>query len=825
MNIRDGINAIFSGEALLFLGAGFSSSAKNLMNKNMPTGNQLVSIMQSELNDFDENDLEILSEIYTTKFGENKIITLLINNFTCKNYPDYIEDILIQPWTSIFTTNYDNVVETVYSSKNRQYIFNTTDSLPPNYGLEHKHRPILIVHINGSVNNLSVDGLKRDITLTSSSYITSEFLSSPWAVKFRAEIQRAKAVWIVGYSIYDLNIKKCLYQFPGLIEKCFIANGSVNSESRRAFYESFGQVTDYDTQSLASEIRAAKLTHKTVEEPQITQCFSKVLFPIDEKEFRDRHVIELVTQGICETSFLSNDVTQSLNAEISPTKRYIFPRAAENMILDLAKSKRFIHLMASIGNGKTILSKRIAFLFLQQGFQVYSLKDAYFDENLPNDIRLIDNFSQKSIVIIDDIFRLIRVFDQIFTNQNQNVIWIFTSRSGIAEMQSSSIIERIIEKNEYAELDIDRLTNEDLFALDQFLIDYGLWELDAGLGRNLRIQKLKNEHNSELQSVLVRIIRARFIRDRILDLFKNDDFDNNMRKIIVVYYVLIIMGEHQIVDPLTVSELCGLDTFDVFSNNKNATALREFISVNKGYFTSRSPAFAKVFVESIAGEQRYFVNVLLDVLKRLDQMGRKKIENKYWDIFVQMCRFSFIERLLIGHQKRDWLIYFYEELSGLDSCKGNDHFWLHYSMARMAFHEYETAERYLNTAESLSSKRGIKDDFQIQNQRARLLLMRCIHKDPGKKLFGDFLTASRILSAQIRIQPDRVQPYRWCYLYRDFVNRNRGRLDEQQIDLIRNSSRWVIAAIDKADESIRGNKQVNNTKMALNELIAQKSGN
>jgi len=100
----------------------------------------------------------------------------------------------------------------------------------------------LCVHLNGSIIGITPDRLASQIKLTDSSYLTSSLASSDWAVRLRQDIDAAQVVFYVGYSTYDLDIARLLYEKAALKEKSFFAVGEDTNPILRRRIEKFGSV-------------------------------------------------------------------------------------------------------------------------------------------------------------------------------------------------------------------------------------------------------------------------------------------------------------------------------------------------------------------------------------------------------------------------------------------------------------------------------------------------------------------------------------------------------------------------------------------------------
>lgn len=134
MEIREAIIHALDGDAILFIGSGFSLGAINEGNKKIETATPLAHKLLAEC-DFEEkdftNDLGIASRIYQSAKSEIDLIEFLRKEYTAIDVTPEQEIIAQINWQRIYTTNYDNVFE-LACEKNKKKIQSVTLSDRPN---------------------------------------------------------------------------------------------------------------------------------------------------------------------------------------------------------------------------------------------------------------------------------------------------------------------------------------------------------------------------------------------------------------------------------------------------------------------------------------------------------------------------------------------------------------------------------------------------------------------------------------------------------------------------------------------------------------------
>lgn len=157
MDYRTIYQEILNGEAILFLGAGFSmtNSCEAGLFK---TGTDLAHHLCDAVGTAQTDNLNISCSKYLNHF-ENRdegIISLvreLKKQFTTKSICKPHEWLLSLPWKRIYTTNYDNLAE--FASEKRKInrkSFNILVDTEPDAVINS------IIHINGSIKDLEGGG-------------------------------------------------------------------------------------------------------------------------------------------------------------------------------------------------------------------------------------------------------------------------------------------------------------------------------------------------------------------------------------------------------------------------------------------------------------------------------------------------------------------------------------------------------------------------------------------------------------------------------------------------------------------------------------------
>jgi hypothetical protein len=244
VEFQDALAKLLDGTAVMFAGAGCSDEAINLRGRPFLRGPGLAKHFAERAGIADTIlSLDDAAEAFVERHGDNALIREIQNEFTAKSIADCHVQLGNLPWRVIYTTNSDDVLEEAYKKNSKMLVPVTAGEDP--FSLPKGQT--LCVHLNGFVGKLSLGTIGTELKLTESSYLSVELADSPWASAFRYDINTAGAVFFLGYSLYDLDIRRILFDNPALQKKCFFyprqTRGRPNESSRSALWHNMRDVS------------------------------------------------------------------------------------------------------------------------------------------------------------------------------------------------------------------------------------------------------------------------------------------------------------------------------------------------------------------------------------------------------------------------------------------------------------------------------------------------------------------------------------------------------------------------------------------------------
>ena len=784
------VEGIISGNAVLFAGAGFSRECENISSSRIVAAEDLSERI-CNLGEFDTSkNLMYSSERYISAAPENSsnLVEFLKKNYIAKNVKPYIDKILKFKWKAIYTTNYHNVIE--LSFKNRGIDIIPID-MEKDIDQLNKNK-LNCIHINGFIKTLTVENLNKTFKLTNSSYCNPDgFLNSPWYTIFKRTIERCSALVFVGYSLYDIDIKRLLISINGLKERTFFITSPTSTDEEIFTLGQFGNVSDCGVELFSTCLPDPSLI--TYSHPKLSSLV-KYSPNSSEVNIRDADVDNLLLYGQYKKDIIENVIFENNDSE------YIVIRESLSRIKNLIMDSN-IAIVSELGNGKTIYLQQIL-PFLSKIYPVYYVTDYFGD--IISDLELLSKEDSMSIVVIDDYNTLINLFDSYKIYSKEKLRFIISARSSVHEHQRD-----ILKKAgfEFKEMSIDLFSDGESTSLTKLIDSVGWW---GSLNKNYKNTKsyFINECNSQISSLLISLLNSPDIISRIKYVFDKLLSDTTIDLQCIVITTAYLCMQNVRVDTALVSEIAGNSVYDTRLHNNESFC--EFFKFEYGKLKSKSTIFCRSLIQNYFSPD-YTISFLLNLAKMFDSKRNKSKEHN--EIFKSTLKFSTIERLLPNDGKRENLEKYYESLKRKVKWLIYDpHFWVQYAMAKIATPDFDKAQQYLDNAYAKAKHKDNYDTSNIDTQQARLYLLRATKAKftlEAPKLFAD---AHRLLCKT----PNDIYKYRQLYLYIEYYDKVFNLLDIKSKNNFIYSCKEILYIIQQ--DIPQGVPQYYNTLIKLKDL-------
>lgn len=806
------LEAILDGNSVAFIGAGFSRNAVTLKDQPIKLGSELASFLAERCGLPSDTQLDVAAELFQEQFGTDILIQLLRDEFTAKLATPVQQTLVSLPWERIYTTNYDDVIESALRQAGLapQSVV-LSDSLDtPKRGL--------CVHLNGFVQRLNRDSLSNELKLTNTSYVTAQFNDSVWSRLFKSDVDTSRSVIFLGYSLYDLDIKRVLFASDARREKFLFVIAPNAPKSEQLILQNYGRVAPIGIDVFIRLCEDKKKTHKP--RSANVHCFAsfREITPslLTSTGVRDTDALDLFLYGRCSPPAIAAG-TRDKDAE----GYYVDRTARKECWSRLKTHDKNLVVHTDLGNGKTMLIEGVLVEAVRDKWRAY-----YLDERRPGvaeEVKQICAENAPTVVAIESYEDYLDIIDLLRLHRHDHLSLLLSARSSTHDLTVEKLCNAL-GVDDVAELDANRLRDEDARRFAHTLDTFGLWGKHASLSSEEKVSLIFKRCHGKLQSIMIEVFDSPVIRERIDELIRQLEKNAAIREFAILVMILRVIGKTPDTDFLM--SVLGTDAPNqsTFRQNK---AFREIISVESGRITAKSGVLAEYLLRSsFTG-----LNVL-DVLKKLvrythDHESRRS-EYSGWmtDIFIEVMQFSNVQAMFAEKGRLQLVREYYEYAKTLGKTQKNPHFWLQYAVACLTLRDYPSSKQYFDTAYALARSRPGYDPSYIDNHYARFLLRTTIDKGIHETAMTYFNDAATILLRQVHRHENRHYPYRVATLIEEFFNKFAPAFSVDERRRIVAVGREVLDAMEQLESHVRGRPDVSECQRRLLTMIekAKKTG-
>ncbi|QNO28245.1 SIR2 family protein [Sphingopyxis sp. OPL5] len=810
MDLKRAIKHAIDGNAVLFAGSGYSGNATPVGHDEFLTGRKLAKFLyvQSGITT-DDDQLNYAAQAYVKKFDKGKLLSILKSLFVAKDVSDCHVRLASIPWQSIFTTNYDNVIELSYERAGRAL----TPLTPQNPAKDHVLTSSHCLHINGYIPSAKEDDLDNNIKLSNSSYLTEAFANSPWGFAFRKSIEYSKSIIFIGYSMYDIDIQRIIFNTSGYRDKIiFIEREGLDEDTIEYGIQSeFGQIYPIGIDKFIEEFLAVKENHIPVDDKDTIFNFVKIDIKSSSREFRDDTVFDLFLRGQGNFSTISDSLRDDL-----PGPYFVKRQAHDDAMQAIANGENNFLLHGDMANGKSAATSGLLCALAALGYDAYQLEKEGVD--LSSDIRAICTRPGKSVTLIENATRHFDDIKLFCMLRSQDDILIGTTKTSFFESRVSEFTEAF-GNDDYFKIPLDFLYAKDIELFANLMSTYKFWGSKDSLSDFAKARYIAQNCDSQLSGLLLDIIKSPNIRKKFDDLFEKINEDSDLGNIVISACVLLVLDFR--ITEFMLSELSN-STLVYKPKFSLSEELSEIFTRNNGKISFRSSIVARYGLTEHP-DSRKLVDQLIKIAERAhERKGHDGLGALFFDVYKSLVTFSVVQSMLPEKGKRDALIRFYENVKNLDAAKNHPHFWLQYALARLSYDDkddLEKAKLYLDTAYARASKIDGYHTRHMDNAYARYLVKKAISEVVTVDAFKLLKEANTILIRQARTEKNHMS-YRVARSYSAFYSSHRNSMSQEQRNELEGYSKDLIELIPRLNLDSIGKREVEICKRELESIIA-----
>jgi hypothetical protein len=764
---------VLAGRALLFTGAGFSLGATNLRGTPFKTGRELAKHLAGLTGLPETTELDDAAEWFASELGKDRLVEELQNEFTVKEVAPAHLDLLTYPWHRIYTTNYDNVAETAAAQGGKRLTPGTLDDCIQ----ELPKSGTLCVHLNGFIDNLNPETLNAEIKLTNSSYLTNIVAASPWATTLQQDMDAVRAVFFVGYSTADIDIRRLIYERPALKDKSFFVIGPQDDPVATQKLSRFGTITDLNLREFTGALAGARSSSSSaVAKTPINYCVRQFEPSSTAPAFEDRFVFDLFLHGDVNPEF----AWQSLHGRLD----YVLDAAVATTALDAFSSGwRAAAIHSDLGNGKSVAMEVLKVKAFDAGYDVFSVVKS--TETLFEELQAVFRLARPTLLIIEQYPDWLDTIDFISKNAPQNCVLALSARTSIHDI----FVDRLasaLRPGKVVEIPANTLRLGECERIVDLFDRYGLWGDLAARSKPYKIKHLMQTCHSEWHAILIDRFNAPQIQSRFAPVIDALAKMKRFYEVVMATLVLNVLEYEPSVNLLLA--LLGQSVLE--KEFRDDDAVREVIDTSSGRIRLRSSVAGQFILNNFA-DPNALVPLLARMAKSADVNARN--DDYYFGLLKDLTRFSGLQHLFPERVRKTACIRYYESIKSLQHTRQHPLFWLQYAVACTVFEEFDRAKTYFETAYAFAEAKDF-NTFQIDNHYARFLLMRAIRsKDPGN-FMGSFREARKFIFEQIETER-RHYPFRVATIIAEFYDTFAGLLSQAGKQEIAGAAKHVLNRI------------------------------
>ena len=791
MNIQEAIEHAIRGNAILFVGSGFSCGARKNNKERIKNAEEFSAQLSKELYGKDEKlSLSEVASDYYNKYGPQKLRSLVIQEFNAVETTEEQRGVCSLNWRRIYTTNYDNVVEQSCSANSK-----TISAVTPDQSSSHQNG-LICVHFNGYIESLSPGKeLLSQLRLSEESYLSRTIVEDEWFIQFRTDVDLSKAVVFIGFSVpqNDIEISRLLFTNQGTREKCVFIVGKNASDRDIRRLERFGTVYPIETCGFWDKAKTiVPLFQNDDNHPHIGWALKQFVLPTQSPVVTGLDIEDLFFRSIVK----NNKIT---------TPGYLIHRAEETTVVNEIKQGADVVLLSSdIADGKSILALQIITDVIQDGGAAFLLHS--FNEMLPNELNELGAIKKRVIVFIDNFVDYYEDLIGLIKTKTENITFLLTM-DGFAYDSYYGRIKNDFSNMNYYHHVCSLLDENGIEQVCQRLDTIAGWGTRQGESHNAKKGFLTGRNcNAKLSAIILALYDNPQIGKKIKAPYLQLSNDKNVQQLVIAVFILslIRIRANQIYEIITSS--FGPKVLDAAP-----AEIRYYLDPTTIELKGSCTSIAWFILRS--ENPLTIVDVLCKLVRYLHESKR------YEKTREALITFGKLQRIFSDSNRFAALLGYYSRLQL--SLNNDPLFWLQFAICRNAMKDYDNAERYFAAAYSLAAQNRSFNTFQLDNAHASFLLDRSLNLSSAEAI-SDFFEAHSNVEKELQSHESRYMyyPYRTAKRYLPFYKKHYRHLIPEHQNRFITCCRYVLDHVERIpDDVIRSNKDLLICKRNLREII------
>ena len=780
-------STIEAGTSILFLGAGFSAQATNTRGEEIKDVSALIGYLLDKVDITSSNgyDLDTAAEEFQKVHGDEATVVALHSNFRTKAYTKDQATIVTQPWRRIYTTNYDDVIETICSD-NRKPITTPSVNDPVSQPMPGTTQ---LLHIYGDISKASADEFATTFLLTERQRDNSPFLKSPWMRAFYDDVLAASSLIFVGFSLTDIDIRRLLGLMPPeVIKKIHFVIRPDTKQPIITRMSKFGTPHPIGLSALAAHlgtkrpgapVRSCTALPIAMQEMFFTPKRAAAISALD--------IERLFISGSLDLEKLSQaDISAQPAAYTISRSKHAYNRAGNN-----ASGTMPILVNSDIGNGKTIFAYQIGYQYTQKGYRIFKLQRE--PDNIGDVLAYLQTLDGPALLIFDDVMRFPKLPRAILEMKRSNIVILATVRTSFLDTSESAVKSRLANVTS-VQIDLDSPQREEMQRIVDYLTTNGLLGKYSDLSASEKLNFVERTCGGQLRDIVLSLYETGALHTKVEELLVNiQKLDKGGQDLVIFSAVLTQAGYQDLSGVWLLSSLLDYSgAFEDLRASLKKHELGNLVRIDQGGLSVRSPALAEFILKRV-----FNLETILDVVKR----ALTSVHNDFGseDDLVRMAKgllkFSVYGRIIKSDRENAIIERFYDECRLLSFAADDPLFWVQRSICTMNDKQFDISFRFIENAYGLARRRTNWDTYQIDTHKARVLLIQS--RETGVSADGrrERDAISLLQSVLAKKSDDLYHPLSVMRIYAEIVDRYSHILTPGQKAPLRQSIEAAIRSI------------------------------
>lgn len=628
------IERVKAGRVVLFLGSGALFGAKLPNDKKIPLGNDLRDLLNDRFlnGEFSGESLSVVSEMAISAYSLSEIQNYIAGYFSGIIPAEFHYEIPKFKWATIFTTNYDRLIEACYEkstdSSQKLVPFLSDEQDIESHSISPSELPLIKLH--GCITRTHDENLPLILTIDQYNQYKK---NRTGLFKYLFETAYKNTIVFVGHSLQDANIRSVLQELeteapngerhyllkPGLkdVERDFWGQKKITALNMT--FENF--ICELNLKISPDDRILSRFI--STDSHYIQQFFNTNLPPSEELITSSERDFTVLHNTMSVKACVAKDFFKGVDQEWSPiVDNVAITRSIQSIIYNSVIMKpdserkqktEFYVVKGEAGSGKSVLLRQLAWETMQSKIGV----SIWVNSGRPLDIDLIEELSSKSgerlFIFWDDAANNaieINRFVSKAIGRDVKITIISAERYNEWNIRCEELDEQITDK-----FSLKYLSENEIEALvDSLELHDSLGPILVNKSREERCSELRDRHGRQLLVALHEATMGETFEDIIFNEYSNI-FPERAKSI---YLTVCVLNRLKV--PVRAGLISRVHeiTFEDFKNNFYSPLEKVVISKEYGdndiFYTARHSEIAEiVFKRALEkSEDRYleYISIL-----------------------------------------------------------------------------------------------------------------------------------------------------------------------------------------------------------------------